>query len=159
MWQRMTTLSDAAKPLKLLALDAEDLTVLSALMQDAITRASEMRYLEKERAFVLVADRLAREAAEERSGLLGRRTSHQRRRTALDLRRVSGARFRGFDRNADDEPLVLLAVTHEGEGTGGSLTLAFAGGATVRCDVETVEARLTDLGPAWKSEATPDHAA
>ena len=155
----MTTLTDAAKPLKLLALDAEDLTVLSALMQDAITRGSEMRYLEKERAFVLVGDRLAREAGGERSGFLGRASGHQRRRTALDLRRVMAARFRGFDPKADDEPLVLLAVTHESEGTGESLTLAFAGGATVRCDVEAVEARLTDLGPAWKSEATPDHAA
>ena len=155
----MTTLSDAAKPLKLLALDVEDLNVLSALMQDAITRGGEMRYLEKERAFVLVGDRLAREAGEERSGLLGRKTSHQRRRTALDLRRVSTARFRGFDPNADDEPLVLLAITHEGGEAGGTLTLAFAGGATIRCDVETVEARLTDLGPAWKSDARPDHAA
>lgn len=155
----MTTLSDAAKPLKLLALDAEDLAVLSALMQDAITRGTEMRYLEKERAFVLVGDRLAREVGEERSGLFGRKSSHQRRRTALDLRCVTRAKFRGFDPKANDEPLVLLAVTHEGQEQGESLTLAFAGGATIRCDVETVEARLTDLGPAWKSEATPDHAA
>ena len=155
----MTTLTDAAKPLKLLALDAEDLTVLSALMQDAITRGSEMRFLEKERAFVLVGDRLAREAGAERAGFLGRKSGHQRRRTALDLRRVMSAKFRGFDPKADDEPLVLLAITHEGDEAGGSVTFAFAGGATVRCDVEAVEARLTDLGPAWKSEATPDHAA
>ena len=157
----MTTITDAARPLKLMALDADDLTVLSALMQDAITRGGEMRYLERERAFVLVGDRLAREAGEERSGLLKRTTARQRRRTALDLRRVSGVKLRGLDPRADDEPLVLLAVTFEeaDRGAGGSVTLAFAGGATVRCDVETVEARLTDLGPAWKSEASPDHAA
>ena len=155
----MTTLADAAKPLKLLALDAEDLVVLSALMQDAITRGSEMRFLEKERAFVLVGDRLAREAGEQRSGFLGRKSACQRRRTALDLRRVMAAKFRGFDPSADDEPLVLLAVTHKGGEAGGSLTLSFAGGATVRCDVEAVEARLTDLGPAWKSDSNPDHAA
>ena len=157
----MTTMTDAARPLKLMALDADDLTVLSALMQDAITRGGEMRYLEKERAFVLVGDRLAREAGVERSGLLRRSSAMQRRRTALDLRRVMSAKLRGFDPRADDEPMVLLAVTFElsGQGPGGSLTLAFAGGATVRCDVEAVEARLTDLGPAWKSEASPDHAA
>lgn len=157
----MTTITEAARPLKLMALDAEDLTVLSALMQDAITKGGEMRYLEKERAFVLVGDRLAREAGEERSGVLRRSSSFQRRRTALDLRRVTCVKLRGLDQRADDEPLVLLAVTHEAEasGPGGTLTLAFAGGATVRCDVEAVEARLTDLGPAWKSDASPDHAA
>ena len=161
----MTTITDAARPLKLMALDADDLTVLSALMQDAITRGGEMRYLEKEQAFVLVADRLAREAGTERSGLLARKSAHQRRRTALDLRRVSAARLRGFDPTADDEPLVLLAVTFErqepseGADPAGSIMLSFAGGATVRCDVEAVEARLTDLGPTWKSGATPDHAA
>ena len=156
----MTTMTDAARPLKLMALDADDLTVLSALMQDAITRGGEMRYLAKERAFVVVADRLAREAGETRSGFLKRSTERQRRRTALDLRRVMDVKMRGLDPRADDEPLVLLAVTFEAKGQGpeGSVTLAFAGGATVRCDVETVEARLTDLGPAWKSEASPDHA-
>ena len=57
---------------------------------------------------------------------------------------------------------MLLAITHEvgevDDQTGGTVTFAFAGGASVRCDVEAVEARLTDLGAAWKSAATPEHA-
>ena len=161
----MTTLTDAATPLKLLALDAGDLDVLSALVQDAITRPAEMTYMEDERAFVVVLDRLAREQRPERTGPLGLRKRWQRRRSALDLRRVMRVERRGFAQKAQggggDEPMVLLAVTHEAgeDGVGGTITLAFAGGATLRLTVEVVEARLTDLGPAWESGATPRHAA
>ena len=157
----MTTLTDAATPLKLLALDGDDLAIMSALVQDAITRPGEMTYLRDERAFVLVVDRLARELRPERAGPLGLRKRWQRRRAALDLRRVSKVERLGFDQAAKDELLVVLAVTLDAaaDGVGGTVTVAFAGGATLRLTVEVVEARLTDLGPAWKSGATPRHAA
>ena len=155
-------LTDAATPLKLIALDGEDLAIVSALVQDAITRASEMRYLNEEDAFVLVVDRLARELRPERHGPLLMRKRWQRRRAMLDLRRVRGVERQGLAQGSD-EPLVLLAATFEPgpntEDPSGAIELAFAGGATLRLDVEVVEARLTDLGPAWKSGATPRHAA
>ena len=157
----MTTLTEAATPLKLLALDADDLDVLSALVQDGITRPGEMRFLSEQNAFTLVVDRLAREQRPIRSGPLGLRKRWQRRRAMLDLRRVLRVERQGLDQNATDEILVLLSVTFEAAdgGPGGAVTLSFAGGATLRLHVEVVEARLTDLGPAWKSEATPRHAA
>ena len=161
----MDDLIEAATPLKLIALDADDLDVVSALVQDAITRSSEMRYLHEENAFVLVVDRLARELRPERYGPLGLRKRWQRRRAMLDLRRVTRVQRQGLAQGAsraNEEPLVLLAATFEAAGAdqpGGTIELAFAGGATLRLDVEVVEARLTDLGPAWKSAATPRHAA
>ena len=184
---------DAARPVKLLAMDAEDLAVLSAFAQDAIAKPVEMRRLGRERAFVMVVDRLAREQGAERAGLLGRRRVWQRRRAALDFRTVSAVRRRGFA-GPDDGPMVLLAITHEpgpaaelaptpdeadakrggaapngagapidgagaapGGAGGDTITLHFAGGAELRLDVEAIEARLTDLGPAWESDNTPRH--
>ena len=165
-----------ARPLRLVALDAADLTVLSALAQDALTRPSEMRRLGDEQAFVLTIDRLAREERPVRTGPLGLRKRWQRRRSLLEFRRVAEVKRRGFaDAGLSETPLVLLTLaftphgaksgiqsgTESGTGSGepgGTVDLTFAGGATVRLEVEVVEARLTDLGPAWMSEATPRHA-
>ena len=157
---------DAARPLKLLALDADDLVVVSAFVQDAIAKPVEMRRLPGEHAFVMVVDRLAREEGPEREGFLRRRKVWQRRRSVLDFRTVRSVKRRGFA-GGDDEPMVLLAITHvpatapdnaaEATGNDETITLHFAGDAEVRLAVEAVEARLTDLGPAWKSDRTPRH--
>ena len=40
-----------------------------------------------------------------------------------------------------------------------SVELRFAGGGTVRLDVECLEARMQDLGAAWAAKAKPEHAA
>ena len=147
---------DAARPLRLLAMDADDLVIVSAFVQDAIAKPVEMRRLPGERAFVMVVDRLAREQGAERAGLLRRRKVWQRRRAVLDFRTVLGVKRRGFS-GGDDEPMILLAITHEPAEGDETITLHFAGGAEVRLTVEAVEARLTDLGPAWESGSTPRH--
>ena len=149
--------TNAARPIKLLAMDADDLVVMSALVQDAIAKPVEMRRLSGERAFVMVVDRLAREQGAEREGILRRRKVWQRRRAVLDFRTVTGAKRRGFS-GGDEEPMVLLAITHEPGEAEQTITLHFAGGAEVRLAVEAIEARLTDLGAAWKSDNTPRHA-
>jgi hypothetical protein len=38
------------------------------------------------------------------------------------------------------------------------VTLTFSGGATMRLDVECLEAELADLGPSWTTAACPCHA-
>ena len=43
--------------------------------------------------------------------------------------------------------------------TGGTVELVFAGGASVRLDVECIEARLTDTGGAWAASSRPAHRA
>jgi hypothetical protein len=39
------------------------------------------------------------------------------------------------------------------------VTLTFSGGASLRLDVECLEAELADLGPSWTTGACPAHAA
>ena len=46
----------------------------------------------------------------------------------------------------------------ETEAPSGVVTLTFSGGATMRLDVECLEAELADLGPSWTTATCPCHA-
>jgi hypothetical protein len=57
-----------------------------------------------------------------------------------------------------DRVLNLLAVVFEGtDHPAGVVTLTFSGGATLRLEVECLEAELADLGPSWVTECCPTH--
>jgi hypothetical protein len=45
----------------------------------------------------------------------------------------------------------------EGDPPAGAILLTFSGGATLRLDVECLEAEIADLGPAWATTLCPDH--
>ena len=139
--------------LRLIALDGEDLAVLSAHVQDAVLKVGDMNWMPRERRFVLPMNRFAWEQESKT-----RRRDHQRRRAALHFARVEGIRSAGFDRNAGDQVLELLAVRFEPtDAPSGDVLLEFAGGATVSLRVECLEAQLTDLGPAWSTPVAPRH--
>ena len=142
-----------ADRLKLMALDEEDLAILSAHVQDAVLKVGDITWLPKERRVVLAVNRFAWEATS------GRRSSeHQRRRSALRFDRVSSVSSTGVDRNADEKVLSLLALRFEPkQSPSGDLLLDFAGGATMRLGVECLEVELTDLGPAWSTDHAPRH--
>lgn len=137
--------------LKLLALDNEDLDVVSAHVQDAVVRVGDMGYAKSDRRFVLLMNRYAWEAGDSR----GR---GERRRAGLHFDFVTSAHAEGIDLNARDGVLELLAIRFEqGEEPSGAVLLTFAGGGTVRLEVECLEARLRDLGGAWAAKAQPRH--
>jgi hypothetical protein len=54
--------------------------------------------------------------------------------------------------------LNLLAVVFEStDQPAGVVTLTFSGGATLRLEVECLEAELADLGPSWGTGCCPAH--
>lgn len=135
--------------LKLLALDDEDLDILSAHVQDAVVRVGDMGYAKADRRFVVLMNRFAWEADGPRG---------ERRRAGLHFDYVDNARCQGIDLKCRDGVLELLALRFEpGEAPGGAVLLEFAGGGSVRLEVECLEARLRDLGGAWAAKATPRH--
>ncbi|MGL4396836.1 MAG: DUF2948 family protein [Hyphomicrobium sp.] len=154
--------------LKLIALDAEDLCVLSAHLQDAVVRIGDMAYLPLERRFAIVANRFdwSRSLATgtRSSGSKGAQPGHgERRRAGLRFERVSAARVLGLNLNDKSQALALLAISFEpagGEPTAvdGHVTLTFSGGAAIRLDVECLEVELKDLGAAWTTKRIPAHA-
>lgn len=141
--------------LKLLALDSEDLEVISAHMQDAVLRVGDMSYLPAENRFVLVSNRF--------NWMKAHKTAHndksnlERRQTALRFERVMGAQVQNLKLTAKDAALELLAITYEQQNDVESVILTFAGGGAVRLHVECIEAELKDLGGAWETKAMPQH--
>nr|WP_210301913.1 DUF2948 family protein [Methylobacterium brachythecii] len=137
--------------MKLAALDADDLAVVSAHLQDAILRADDLAWLAGEHRFVLVARRFDRDTAPGEAP--------RRRLVGMHFERVLSVKTKGIaPGHATDETLSLLAVTFEpGEAPSGTATLVFAGGAAIRLDLECIEVRLKDLGPVWEAEGRPDH--
>lgn len=141
------------KQLKLIALDAEDLEIVSAHLQDAVGTVGDVAYLPAERRFVILLNRFVWEE----SGGRWRR-SYERRRTALHFERVENCRCRGIDPANREGVVNLLAIRFEpGEAPGGQVDLVFSGDVTIRLGVECVEARVKDLGPAWSTKARPAH--
>jgi len=138
--------------LKLLALDDEDLAVLSAHSQDAVMKVGDLTYLPKENRFALVMNRFIWEKAD------GRRKSYERRRTAVVFDRVKAVSTSHLRRDCRNAVLDLLAISFEETDTpAGNILLVFAGGAAIRLEVECIEARLADLGTAWATQAMPHH--
>lgn len=139
--------------LKLLALDTEDLEVISAHVQDAIVRVADMGYARGDRRFALLMNRFDWETDTARRG------KGVRKRTALHFDAVQSVVTNGFDPSSAEGVLELLAITFTPiDGPAGIVELSFAGGGTVRLGVECLEARMSDLGAAWAAAAKPSHA-
>lgn len=139
--------------LKLAALDAEDLTVISAHLQDAILRPEDLGYLKGEKRFALTLRRFDWSA--------GPKARPSRRLAGLHFERVLAVRTRGLTpggQGPDATPLSLLAITFTpGDPPSGQIEILFSGNATIRLDVECVEVRMRDLGPVWEASARPGH--
>jgi hypothetical protein len=135
--------------LKLLALDPEDLEIISAATQDAVVRVGDMGFARADRRFALLMNRFAWEEGGK---------VKQRKRAALHFDRVGDVKVAGIDTNAVDGVLELLAIRYTvTDDPAGHVDLDFAGGGAVRLTVECLEARLQDLGAAWAAKATPEH--
>ena len=142
--------------LKLLALDTEDLGVLSAHLQDAVLRVADIAYVPGEHRFAMIANRFDWESATEGKGK--RKKNFQRRRSALRFDRVLGVQTQGVEPGAEGAVLELLTLQFEvADKPEGHITLVFAGGAAIRLHVECIEAEMRDLGPVWKTKLMPEH--
>lgn len=139
--------------LKLLALDDEDLAVVSAHMQDAVFKCGDLHYWPARHQFAVAANRFAWEETE------AGKKPFERRRAALVFKQVRGVKSTGFDRTKEDLVQSLLAVTFEKDGDGpeGSIELVLAGGGSILLDVECIEVQLADTGGAWETKLKPRH--
>ncbi|QRG06379.1 DUF2948 family protein [Xanthobacter dioxanivorans] len=137
--------------LKLIALDEEDLAIVSAHLQDAVVKMEDMGFLPRLQRFAMVLNRFDWDQK-----VCANETV--RRRTGLHFERVLEAKCRGMDEARRTGVLNLLAVTFlPGEAPSGHVLLTFSGGAEVRLHVECIEAGFRDLGPAWGCTHAPKH--
>ena len=139
--------------LKLLALDEEDLKVVSAHVQDAVMKVGDLDFIAATKQFVVPMYRFAweKEASE-------KRPQPERRNSVLHFDRVLSAKLSGISRDRPGDVLSLLAVTYATtDAPAGTVDLVFAGGGAIRLEVECIEARLVDLGGAWEASSRPAH--
>jgi hypothetical protein len=137
-------------PIKLRALDAEDLALLSALLQDALVEPGKLGY---DRAGARFGGPLVRFLHEEaQAPALG---PLRQSAALLGFETVRAVRSRGLDRGAR-RPLELLAVASDAAGR--TIDLLFAGGGAIRLAVETIDCRLSDVGEPWVTRLRPRHA-
>jgi len=130
-------------PLRLLAHDAHDLAVISALVQDAVLPASEMRWQRRARRFAMLLNRFR---WEDRDRALSRRRPVERVRALLVVEDVLRVASQGLAPGDTDLVLSLLSLSFEpgGDGTGRVL-ITLSGDGALALDVECLSVSLRDV--------------
>ena len=128
------------KPLRLMALDADDLQIVSALTQDAVFPANEMAWRVRAREFALLLNRFRWEDAART------RRSPERVQSVLMFNNVQRVASQGVPKGDADTILSLLDITFEQtDAPSGHVTLTLAGDGAIRLEVEALEVTLKDV--------------
>ena len=138
---------------KFVALDRDDLEVVSTHLQDALVKVADVLWRPQEKRLVIALNRFDWLAAE------GTKPELRRCRSALRFERVTCCKCKSVNPHGKDAVLNLLAVEFdETDAPGGVVTLTFSGGGVLRLEVECLEAELADIGPSWPCDCRPVHA-
>jgi len=158
----------SSKPVKLKARDVEDLEVVAAWLQDALVPLVDVTYLEREKRFVMVANRFCWETIDR--GVTPASTeagpeddarfeedspgpTFERVNCGVCFDRVRAVRFRGLELGSKDQILNLLTLHVET----GAITLLFSGDAAIRLEVDAIVCHVEDLGEPWPTHWRPTH--
>jgi hypothetical protein len=144
-------MADTQTALRLLAQDAEDLSVLSAALQDAIAKIGDIRWDAQGRTLTLACNRFRWEV----EGKKGERV-----RSALQFGDVTGVQARNLRRDAKGAVVSLLTIAFEPaeEAPAGTVLLTFAGGGDLRVSVDCIDVALADVSDPWATPRRPGHA-
>ena len=140
------------EPVKFVALDRDDLEVVSTHLQDALVKVADIAWRPQEKRLVVSLRRFDWLSAEAVKPEL------RRCHSALRFERVNSCKCRCVNPAGKDAVLNLLAVEFaESDAPAGAVTLTFSGGGVLRLEVECLEVELSDLGPSWPAAARPVH--
>jgi Protein of unknown function (DUF2948) len=147
----------AERPLRLRAETADDVAVISALVQDAVGQTSDFAWARRHRRFTALLNRFRWEdaSAAERQG-----RPFERVRALLVVDGVLRARASGIDPRDRSLVVALLAVGFDpGPDGTGTLRLTFAGDGEIALDVETLDVTLADVTRPYlaRSDRMPTH--
>ena len=142
----------ATHPINLVAHDEDDLAVLSALVQDAVLTAGDIRYTKSKRRLVLLINRFRWED--------GSAQKPERVRSLLVFDDVTHVQAQGVDRQDPNVVLSLLSLGFApGDDGAGVVTLVFAGDGALALAVEALDVALKDVTKPYlaPSKLTPKH--
>ncbi|WP_171230695.1 DUF2948 family protein [Ruegeria sp. HKCCA4008] len=144
-------------PLNLGAEDAEDLKVISTLVQDAVFPVTEMKWQPSHRRFGLLLNRFR---WEDKDAAARRDRPFERVQSVLVFDSVLSVASQGIDRSEKDMVMSLLSVEFEpGEDGAGQLLLTLAGDGAIRLKVEALDATLKDVTRPYRAPSgrAPQH--
>jgi len=139
-------------PLKLIAQNSEDITVVSALLQDMTVRIGDIAWLASEHRFAFIGNRFRWEKKR-----MFRRPRGERVRTAVHFSGVKAARLTGFNLKESDRVLALLHIEMQEQDSACHLQLMFAEGALIQIEADTIDAVVTDISESWQAINRPSH--
>ena len=145
------------RPLRLKALDSDDLAVMSSLTQDAVFPASEMRWDRKARRFALLLNRFRWEDAP--NAKIGKR-SVERVQAVLSIEDVMSVKSQGVQAGDADTIMSLLSVSFEPSTDGmGRVLMTLSGDGAIAIEVEALEIMLADVTRPYiaPSKSVPQH--
>ena len=159
MTQDATFEDGGDRPLYLGAIDADDLKVVSTLVQDSVFPLTEIGWRPGERRFAVLLNRFRwedRDAAERRNRPV------ERVQSLLVVDNVLRVASQGIDRQQADVIMSILSVTfEEGADGAGQVMLILAGDGAIKLEVEALEVSLKDVTRPYRavSGGTPEHQA
>ena len=138
--------------LKLLALNDDDLKVLSAHLQDSVVLVKDIIFLKKSRTFLMMVNRFMWEDIE-----LGVFRENKRIRCAVKFENVLEVKSRNISQKKKDKILELLSIDSEVKNNKKELLITFAGNNEIILIVEEINILLDDVGLSWKVKHVPKH--
>lgn len=138
-------------PLRLLAKDTGDLTILATHLQDAVLPLMSMVYEPKNATFTLLANRFCWEHPPiDHEGA----PMYHRVHSGLCFRNVSSVHHRGFHRKGNTRILNLLSL-HANKGE--AIHLICSGNNEIRINTKKLHCHLGDLHHPWPTRKKPTH--
>ena len=126
---------------KLIALDEDDLAVISAHVQDAVIVSGDILWRQNEKRLVVG---MRRPDCEQK---LTGECEPQTLISALRFDRVLACQSREIDMATEGTALTLLGIEFDATKLpGGNVLLLFSNGGMLRLDVECIECELADIG-------------
>ena len=139
--------------LKLIAKTDEDLRVISAHLQDSITKTSDIANLKKNKIFLMQLNRFMWEDVEK-----GVFRKNKRIRTVLKFENVLKVRSKNINQKKNDRFLDFLAIeTFKMPDKNYEMNLIFSGDVVIKLVTEAIEVTLDDQGSPWESKNKPKH--
>jgi hypothetical protein len=138
-------------PLRLLAKDLEDLTILAAHLQDALLPLISMVYEPKNATFSMLANRFCWEhpPLDHEKGPL-----YHRVHSGLCFHNVAKVHHRGLNRKGDQRFLSFLTLQQP---TPSTVHLICSGNNEIRIETKDLHCQLGDVSAPWPTHQKPTH--
>jgi hypothetical protein len=141
-------------PIKISAIDQEDLQILSAHLQDAILPLSAITYDPDKGTFSTLVHRFCWEhPAIEHAG----QPLYQRVHCGLHFEHVNKVMHRGFAPHKDQRLFNLLCIGYKKLNSMSCIHLFFSGESEIRIDVQKILCHLGDIHDPWPTYHRPKH--